>query len=90
MFRYTPTTLQKLEHLFREADYTIRYEKGTFKPGYCIIKDKKVAVINKYFDTEARINALIDILSEMELDESLISEKSKELLQQVKDSRISA
>src|SRR6476660_8450172 len=64
MFRYTPTTLQKLEQLFREGDYIVRYEKGNFKAGYCLLLDKKVVVINKYFDTESRINSLLDILSQ--------------------------
>ena len=81
MFRYTPTTLQKFEQLFREAQYVVRYEKGNFKAGYCILQDKKVVVINKYFDTESRINSLLEILSQIELDESKLSDQSLELLQ---------
>jgi hypothetical protein len=81
MFRYTPTTLNKLEQLFREADLLVRYEKGTFKAGYCILLDKKVVVINKYFDTESRINSLLEILSQIELDEAKLSSASMDLLQ---------
>jgi hypothetical protein len=90
MFRYTPTTLQKLEQLFREGEYVVRYEKGNFKAGYCILRDKKVAVINKYFDTESRINSLIEILSQVELDQSKLSEKSMEFLQHAKEARVNA
>lgn len=88
MFRYTPATLQKLEHLFREGDYLVRYEKGTFKSGYCILEDKKVLVINKYFDTESRINSLLDILSQVALDHSKLSEKSLEFLEHIKEARV--
>ncbi|MEO5673630.1 MAG: hypothetical protein ABIQ74_03195 [Chitinophagales bacterium] len=90
MFRYTPTTLQKFEQLFREAEYAVRYEKGNFKAGYCILRDKKVVVINKYFDTESRINSMLDILSQIELDSSLLSEKSMEFLHHAKEFHISA
>jgi hypothetical protein len=90
MFRYTPTTLQKLEHLFRENGYLIRYEKGTFKAGYCILLDKKVAVINKYFDTESRINSLLDILGEIGWDETRLGEKSREFLHQLKEAKVNA
>jgi len=90
MFRYTPTTLQKLEQLFRESGFIVRYEKGTFKAGYCILFEKRVAVINKYFDTESRINSLLDMLNDINPDESKLSEKSLELLQHVKEAKVNA
>lgn len=90
MFRYTPTSLQKLEQLFREGEFLVRYEKGNFKAGYCILLDKKVVVINKYFDTESRINSLLDILSQIEIDQSKLSEKSVEFLHHIKEAHISA
>ena len=61
-FKYTPNTLKKLEQLYEEARYIIRYEKGTFNSGYCILEDKRVVVINKFLAIEGRINALIEIL----------------------------
>ncbi|MBK8555378.1 MAG: hypothetical protein IPL65_06185 [Lewinellaceae bacterium] len=65
--RYTLTTLKKLEALFGALDYTIRYEKGNFHSGYCIVEDRKIAVLNKFFDTEARINCLLDILNNLNI-----------------------
>ena len=90
MFRYTPTTLQKLEQVFRETGFIVRYEKGNFKAGYCVLLDKRVAVINKYFDTESRINSLVDMMSEIDVDESKLSEKSLEFLKQVKEAKVNA
>lgn len=88
MFRYTPTTLQKLEQLFRESGFLVRYEKGTFKAGYCVLHDKKVAVINKYFDTESRINSLIDMMNEIEIDESKLAPKSLEFLRHIQEVKV--
>ena len=80
MFKYTANTLKKIEGILSEAGYIVRYEKGTFNPGYCILKDKKVIVVNKYFDTESRINTLLDILPQIEVNEEALSEDSKAFL----------
>ncbi len=78
--RYTQTTLKKLEDLFSELDYSVRYEKGNFQSGYCIVESRKIAVVNKFFDTEARINCLLDILSTLQFDPESLSEKSRDLV----------
>ena len=49
--RYTQTTLKKLEELFGELDYAVRYEKGNFQSGYCIVEQRRIAVVNRFFDT---------------------------------------
>lgn len=82
--RYTQTTLKKLEELFGEIDYTVRYEKGNFQSGYCLVENRRIAVVNKFFDTEARINCLLDILSKMTLDLDTLSDKSKDLIEKWK------
>jgi len=35
-------TLKKLESLFQELNYRIRYERGNFKSGYCIVNDSRM------------------------------------------------
>ena len=82
--RYTQTTLKKLEGLFDELDYTIRYEKGNFQSGYCIVENRRIAVVNKFFDTEARINCLLEILSNFEFDTEGLSAASRELIEKWK------
>ena len=82
--RLTQTTLKKLEELFEELAYAVRYEKGSFNSGYCLVENRKIAVINKFFDTEARCNSLIDILGLIEIDETLLSEKSVIFLEKTK------
>ena len=65
-----------MEALFSEIEYTIRYERGNFQSGYCIVENRKIAVINKFFDEEARINCLLEILSTIDVDPSSLNEKS--------------
>lgn len=57
-------------------DYTIRYEKGNFQSGYAIVENQRVAVINKFYDTEGRINCLLDILGNIEVEADKLSEKT--------------
>jgi len=78
MFKYTKHQLKKIESLLEEIGYTIRYERGNFQSGYAIVEDRKIAVINKFFDAEARINSLLEILSGIDVDASQLAEKSAE------------
>jgi len=72
-FKYTANTLKKLELLFDEMRYTVRYEKGNFNSGYCLLEDKRVVVINKFLNVEGRINALVEILPSMKINEAELS-----------------
>ncbi|HRF27316.1 MAG TPA: hypothetical protein PKW54_08245, partial [Ferruginibacter sp.] len=60
--KFTQSTLDKIERVIEESGYIIRYERGNFQSGYCILQHKKVVVLNKFFQTEGRINTLIDLL----------------------------
>ncbi len=56
--KYTQATLTKLEKILEEAEYVVRYERGTFQSGYCLLEDRKVVVLNKFLQIEGRINTL--------------------------------
>jgi hypothetical protein len=79
MIKYTNQFLTKMEEMIGESDYILRYEKGNFKSGYCVLREQKVMVINKFYTLEGKINALLEILKNTELDISKFSEKSKNL-----------
>ncbi|MCO5247568.1 MAG: hypothetical protein M9887_01255 [Chitinophagales bacterium] len=72
--KYNNSNLQKLESIFKLNEYVIRYEKGHFQSGYCVLRDKKVVVINRFFDIEARMNSLIEILQDLEIDKALFDD----------------
>lgn len=82
-FKYTPNTLKKLEQLYEEARYIIRYEKGNFNSGYCVLEDKRVAVINKFLGIEGRINALIEILPTINVNEDELSTEMQKWYKQL-------
>jgi hypothetical protein len=78
-FNYTKHFLNKLEDLYSETDYHLRYEKGNFKSGYCLLNSKKIAIVNKYYSLEGKINCLIEMLKEIEIQIDKFSPKNKKL-----------
>ena len=81
--KYTKHLLNKLEDVFSESDYVLRYEKGNFQSGYCILKDTKIAIVNKYFPLDGKINCLVEILKSIELDTSKLSEKNRKFILEI-------
>ena len=81
--KYNQTTLNKLEEILEEADYIVRYERGSFQSGYCILEDKKVVVLNKFLNTEGRINTLIDLLPSIKLTYELLTVDSQKMYDEV-------
>ena len=77
--KYTQSTLNRLEKIVEESGYVIRYERGTFQSGYCILEQKKVVVLNKFLQLEGRINTLADHIPELDVNTDKISEESKKL-----------
>ena len=74
----TNHTLEKLEQVLTDLGYRVRYEKGNFKTGSCLMESSKIVVVNKFSNLESKIIALIELLKELEVDEALFSEKQKQ------------
>ena len=81
--RYTPATLEKIEKIVSEVGYIIRYERGTFQSGYCILESKRVVVLNKFLQTEGRINTLIDLLPILNIVADHLSAESRKMFEEV-------
>lgn len=79
MIKYTPQLLKKIEEAFEENSYKVRYEKGNFKSGYCIIEDRKMVIVNKFSAIESRINTLLEILKVISEPNEFQGEKFEQL-----------
>jgi hypothetical protein len=82
--KYTQTTLDKAEKILEEAGYVIRYERGTFQSGYCILEQRKVVVLNKFLQTEGRINTLLDIIPQLNIQRELLSAESRKMYEAIR------
>jgi hypothetical protein len=81
--KYTQNTLEKTEKILEESGYVIRYERGTFQSGYCILEQRKVVVLNKFLQTEGRINTLIDIIPQLKVDAGVLNPEIKKLYEEI-------
>ncbi len=68
MIKPTKSNLKKIELILNDIGYSIIYDKGSFKSGYCIVEDRKLVVINKFLQTESRINTILDIIASLDID----------------------
>lgn len=87
-FKYTPALLKKVEEIFKEGGYTVRYEKGNFQNGYCVLEKRRVVVINKFHEAEAKINSMMELLvSITDLELENLSSESTELFRKIRAER---
>ena len=84
MIKYTKHNLQRLEDIFNELKITVRYEKGNFQSGYCIVFGKNIVIVNKFFDVEARINTLLEILDQGTFNPNELSEEHLDWYQKIR------
>lgn len=77
--KFNQHTLDKIEKVIEEGGYIIRYERGTFQSGYCILQEKKVVVLNKFLQVEGRINTLIDLLPMLNINIDDLTHESQKL-----------
>lgn len=81
--KYTQNTLDKIEKILDEAEYVLRYERGTFQSGYCILEQRRVVVLNKFLQTEGRINTLIDIIPQLNLMPEFFTAETRKVFDDV-------
>lgn len=84
----TTHTLDKLELLLKALDYRVRYEKGNFKTGACVLENSRVVVVNKFSNLESKIQGLADLLATLEVQDQLLDDKQKQLLNQLKQTTL--
>ncbi len=77
--RYNQSTLKRLENILNESGYIVRYERGSFQSGYCILEDKKVVVLNKFLITEGRINTLMDLIPVVNINYDMLTKDSQKM-----------
>jgi len=75
--------LQELRSVADQLGATVRFEKGDFKGGYCIIHDKKVIVINKLTNLQRKVMILSTALKELGVDEIYLTPRVREVIEEM-------
>lgn len=88
--KYNQATLNKIEKILDEGEYVVRYERGTFQSGYCILEAKKVVVLNKFLNVEGRINTLVDLIPQLNINFDLLTHESQKLYDELKKKAVAS
>lgn len=83
IMKYNQTTLDKLEAILEESGYVVRYERGNFQSGYCILEDRKVVVLNKFLILESRISTVMDLIPQLKVEFDALTADSQKLYEEV-------
>ncbi len=81
--KFTQNTLDKVEKIAQESGYVIRYERGSFQSGYCVLQERRVVVLNKFLQTEGRINTMIDLLPQLDIKFDSLTHESQKLFTEI-------
>jgi Zn-dependent peptidase ImmA (M78 family) len=75
--------LEELKQLAFQIGARVRFERGDFKGGYCIIKRDKIIVINKLSNLQRKVYVLASALKELGLDDIYVQPKVRELIEEI-------
>ncbi len=81
--KYTQTTLDKLGNILGESEYVVRYERGTFQSGWCLLEDRRIVVLNKFLSVEGRINTLMDLIPQLSINFDKLTHESQKLYDEI-------
>jgi hypothetical protein len=81
--KLTQFYLDKLQDILSQSGYAVRYERGTFQSGWCLLEQKRIVVLNKFLDVEGRINTLLDLIPQLNIDLDKLTYESQKLYKEV-------
>lgn len=82
--RISRSTQENLQNILKSQGYQIRYEKGNFQGGYCLVMQKKMILINKFHPLESKINAMAEIIRQLEIDDSELTANQIRTVKRIK------
>ena len=75
--------LQDLKQLAHEMGAKVRFERGDFKGGYCILREDKTIVINKLSTLQKKVMILTAALKDLGIKEHYIQPRIREIIDEI-------
>ncbi|MEK7248933.1 MAG: hypothetical protein AAB209_00780 [Bacteroidota bacterium] len=73
--------IAELEEVAQQLGVTIRYEKGDFEGGFCILKARKILIINKKLMPNRKAAVLAVAMQEIGLENVFIKPALREFIE---------
>jgi hypothetical protein len=77
--------INELIEVFIKVNYTVRIEKGSFKGGFCLLREQKLFLLNKNLNQDKKISFLLKNLSEIGVDDVFLKPNIRELIENEKE-----
>lgn len=77
--------LVELKQLAAELGAKVRFERGDFQGGYCIVRTDKTIVINKLSSLQRKIIILTSALKELGINEIYLPPKLREVIEEISE-----
>lgn len=75
--------LEDLKSLATQMGARVRFERGDFKGGYCIVKESKIIVLNRISTTQRKVITLSAALKELGIEDIYIPPKIREIIEEM-------
>ena len=79
--------IQDLKLLASQLGAEVRFEKGDFKGGYCLLKESKVIVINKMANLQRKVMILSMALKELGIDQIYLTPRLREIIDEMTETK---
>ncbi|HLG32408.1 MAG TPA: hypothetical protein VI362_05165 [Ignavibacteriaceae bacterium] len=79
--------MQELKSVADQLGATVRFEKGDFVGGYCLLNENKVIVINKLANLQRKVMILSTALKELEIDKIYLTPRLREIIEEMTESK---
>jgi hypothetical protein len=66
------TLIQELESVAEQLGVRLRYEKGDFEGGFCVLREQKLLVVNKRLPDAKKASSVAVGLSQYGIDETFV------------------
>lgn len=76
--------LSRLEDIIAEGGYVVRYERGNFRSGYCILKETRMVLINNFLPLDGRISTMTELVRLLPLQEGGLTDRSRKLFHEIR------
>ncbi len=78
--------IKDLRGIAAQLGAEVRFEKGDFKGGYCLLKENKVIIINKMANLQRKVMILSAALKELGVDQIYLTPRMREIIDEMTDS----
>jgi hypothetical protein len=73
--------IQELQEVATQLGVTIRYERGDFEGGYCILRDEKILLVNRRLFPAKKASVLAMAMHEIGLEDMYVKPAVREYIE---------